>query len=66
MKPKNVVEEPMVVCEPEIVSLDQPDFSRRYSYADYFRWKFKERVELIKGFIYKMSTPSPTHQSFEH
>ncbi len=33
MKPKNVVEEPMVVCEPEIVSLDQLDFSRRYSYA---------------------------------
>lgn len=56
----------MVVYEPEIVSLDQLDFSRRYSYADYFRWKFKERVELIKGFIYKMSTPSPTHQSFEH
>ncbi len=63
MKSKNVVEEPVVAYEPEIVSLDQLDFSRRYSYADYFRWKFQERVELIKGLIHKMSAPSPTHQS---
>ncbi len=63
MKPKNVVEEPVVAYVPEITSLDQLDFSKRYSYADYFRWKFQERVELIKGFIHKMSAPSPTHQS---
>lgn len=63
MKPEKVVEEPLVANGSEIVSLDQLDFSRRYSYADYFKWKFEERVELIKGFIYKMSAPSPTHQS---
>lgn len=46
-----------------ITSLDQLDFSRRYSYADYFRWKFRERVELFRGFIHRMSpAPSPRHQ----
>jgi len=30
-----------------------------YTYADYFSWKIKERVELIKGKIFKMS-PAPT------
>lgn len=57
------------VCEPDvpynahITSLEQLDLSKIYSYADYFRWKFEERVELIKGFIHKMSpAPSPKHQ----
>ena len=46
-----------------VTSLDQLDLSKRYSYADYFKWKFQERVELIKGFIHKMSpAPAPTHQ----
>ncbi len=30
-----------------------------YSYADYLKWHFEERVELIKGKIFKMS-PAPT------
>jgi len=47
-----------------ITSLEQLDFSKRYSYADYFKWKFQERVELIKGLIYKMSpAPGSKHQS---
>lgn len=59
---ENKVEEPVVAYD-VITSLGQLDLSKRYSYADYFRWKFQERVELIKGFIYKMSpAPSPTHQ----
>jgi len=46
-----------------VTSLGQLDFSRRYSYADYFKWKFQERVELIKGYIYKMNpAPAPSHQ----
>lgn len=50
-----------------ITSLDQLDLSKRYSYADYFRWKFQERVELIKGFIHKMSpAPSPRHQEISY
>lgn len=64
MKPEKVAEEPLVPYGSEIVSLDQLDLSRRYSYADYFKWKFQERVELIKGFIYKMSpATSSSHQS---
>jgi Uma2 family endonuclease len=46
-----------------ITSLSQLDLSKQYSYADYLTWNFKERVELIKGLIYKMSpAPSPVHQ----
>lgn len=64
MEPENVAREPMVAYVPEILSLDQLDFSKQYTFADYFRWKFEERVELIRGFIHKMSpAPGPTHQS---
>lgn len=63
MKEKDV-EEPAVAYSPEIVSFDQLDLSKLYSYADYFRWRFQERVELIRGMIYKMSpVPSVAHQS---
>lgn len=31
-----------------------------YSYADYLKWSFEERVELIKGKLFKMS-PAPTN-----
>lgn len=58
----NIVHEPASPYGIEITSLEQLDFSKVYSYADYFRWKFEERVELIKGFIHKMSAPNPTHQ----
>ena len=33
-----------------------------YRYADYLMWKFQERVELLKGKIFKMAAPSPVHQ----
>lgn len=34
-----------------------------YSYADYLRWTFDERVELIKGKIFRMSpAPKRNHQ----
>ena len=43
--------------------VEDPDPSISYTYADYLQWKFKERLELIKGHIFKMSpTPSPKHQ----
>jgi hypothetical protein len=39
------------------------DFSKQYTYADYLTWTFKERVELIKGWIHKMSpAPLDKHQ----
>lgn len=34
------------------------DFSKTYSYADYLQWTFEERLELIKGKVFKM-TPAP-------
>lgn len=39
------------------------DLSKTYNYADYLQWRFEERVELIKGRIFKMSpAPSSFHQ----
>ncbi|MFW0716865.1 Uma2 family endonuclease [Pedobacter sp. N23S346] len=39
------------------------DASLTYSYADYLNWLFQDRVELIKGKIFKMSpAPSRVHQ----
>ncbi len=34
-----------------------------YSYADYLKWSFEERVELIKGKVFRMSpAPNRIHQ----
>ncbi len=39
------------------------DASLTYSYANYLNWLFEDRVELIKGKIFKMSpAPSRMHQ----
>ena len=39
------------------------DLNGSYTYADYFSWKFDERIELIKGKIFKMSpAPNRVHQ----
>lgn len=47
-----------------ITDFDQLDLSKTYSYADYLLWQFDERVELIKGKIFKMSpAPSTKHQT---
>ncbi len=46
-----------------ITDISQLDLSKKYTYEDYLNWWFEERVELIKGFIYKMSpAPSNKHQ----
>jgi len=45
------------------MELAELDFDKLYTYADYFKWQFEERVELIKGRIFKMSpAPNPMHQ----
>lgn len=45
------------------MQLSDLDLSKTYSYADYLQWKFDERIELIKGRIFKMSpAPSSAHQ----
>ena len=47
-----------------ITDFSKLDLNKRYTYADYLTWHFNERVELIKGLIYKM-TPAPkrNHQN---
>jgi Uma2 family endonuclease len=46
-----------------ITDFSQLDLSKRYTYADYVTWLFEDRVELIKGWIYKMSpAPKRRHQ----
>ncbi len=43
--------------------VEEPDPSVSYTYADYLKWKFEERLELIRGQIFKMSpAPAPIHQ----
>lgn len=47
----------------EITSINQLDLNKIYSYADYLLWRMEERVELLKGRIFKMSpAPSVKHQ----
>ncbi len=47
-----------------ISNFDQLDLTKRYSYADYISWTFKERVELFRGWVKKMSpAPNRRHQS---
>lgn len=45
------------------MQLSDLDFNKTYSYADYLKWTFEERLELIKGKIFKMTpAPAPVHQ----
>ena len=48
---------------PSYSSVNDIDFSATYSYADYMRFTFEERMELIKGRLYQMNpAPSRYHQ----
>lgn len=47
----------------EFTKVEEPDPSLSYTYADYLEWNFEERLELIRGRIFKMSpAPAPVHQ----
>lgn len=59
MKPYPIREEE----DEEVSQVNDLDMSVTYTYADYLRWTFEERVELIKGKIFRMSpAPSRIHQ----
>jgi Uma2 family endonuclease len=46
-----------------VMTFAELDLNKVYTYADYFKWQFEERVELIKGRIFKMSpAPNRIHQ----
>lgn len=46
--------------------VEEPESPYGFTYADYLTWHFKERIELIRGKIFKMS-PAPTfnHQKIQ-
>jgi len=46
----------------DYVKVEEPDHSLTYTYADYMAWKFKERLELFRGRIFKMVAPNMNHQ----
>jgi Uma2 family endonuclease len=47
-----------------ITNIGKLDLNGSYTYADYLLWDFKERVELIRGKVFKMSpAPSTSHQN---
>jgi Uma2 family endonuclease len=46
-----------------ITDINKLDLNGTYTYADYLTWQFKERLELFKGKIFKMSpAPNWRHQ----
>jgi Uma2 family endonuclease len=43
--------------------VEEPESPIGFTYADYLTWNFKERIELIRGRIFKMSpAPTASHQ----
>ncbi len=46
-----------------ITKFEQLNLNKLYTYTDYLTWQFEERVELIKGKVFKMAAPSSWHQS---
>ena len=52
--------------KPKVTDFSELDLNKTYTYADYLTWRFQERVELIRGWIYKMSpAPKRLHQKVE-
>ena len=45
-----------------VTKFEDLDPAGTYSFADYLTWQFQERVELIKGKLFKMAMPSERHQ----
>jgi Uma2 family endonuclease len=44
-------------------SIKELDFSKTYTYADYYSWKFEDRTELLDGKVYLMGeSPGTNHQ----
>ncbi|MBB4106135.1 Uma2 family endonuclease [Pedobacter zeae] len=54
---------PILNDDEPVRQFNELDASLTYSYAHYLNWLFPERVELIKGKVFKMSpAPSRVHQ----
>jgi hypothetical protein len=47
-----------------VTNINQLNLNKLYTYADYLLWQFSERIELLRGKIFKMSpAPNMRHQS---
>ncbi|MEJ0102113.1 MAG: Uma2 family endonuclease [Bacteroidota bacterium] len=46
----------------KFIKVEEPDPSYSYTYADYLKWKFEERLELFRGKIYKLAAQATKHQ----
>lgn len=45
------------------MQLSDLDFNKTYTYADYLQWTFDDRLEILKGKLFKMTpAPSRIHQ----
>ena len=54
---------PVLNDDEPVRQFNELDASLTYSYSNYLNWLFPERVELIKGKVFKMSpAPSRVHQ----
>lgn len=42
--------------------VEEPSPEYAYTYADYLKWQFEERLELFRGKIFKLSAPNTKHQ----
>jgi hypothetical protein len=48
-------------------SIDDLDFSKTYTYGDYYSWRFEERVELIRAKVFEMvNYPGATCMGTNH
>lgn len=48
------------------IKVAEPDSPYGFTYADYLTWNFKERIELIRGKIFRMCpAPSVQHQKVQ-
>lgn len=48
--------------KPVVNHLHELDLTATYSYANYLKWQFDDRLELIRGKIFPMSAATVTHQ----
>lgn len=48
--------------EDRIEQVEEPDPSLTYTYSDYYNWNFLERLELLRGKIIRLYSPTTQHQ----
>ncbi len=52
----------MATITAPVARFEDLDLSRQYTYADYLSWLFEERVELLRGWVAKITSPNSVHQ----